>query len=45
MASMIIVETARGIEYGEVVGKIKEINEEELSAPLKPIYKSGYSRR
>ena len=33
----VIVETARGIEYGEVVGKIKEINEEELSAPLKPI--------
>ena len=33
----VIVETARGIEYGEVVGKIKEINEEELSAPLKTI--------
>lgn len=33
----VIVETARGIEYGEVVGKIKKINEEELSAPLKPI--------
>ena len=33
----VIVETARGIEYGEVVGKIKEINEEELSAPFKPI--------
>ena len=25
----VIVETARGIEYGEVVGKIKKINEEE----------------
>ena len=24
----VIVETARGIEYGEVVGKIKKINEE-----------------
>lgn len=33
----VIVETARGIEYGEVVGKIKKINEEELSTPLKPI--------
>ena len=33
----VIVETARGTEYGTVVGDIKEIDEEEFSAPVKPI--------
>ena len=32
-----IVETARGIEFGECVIAIKEINEEEIVAPLKSV--------
>jgi len=33
----VIVETARGQEYGTVVGEIREVNEEEVVSPLKPI--------
>ena len=33
----VIVETARGMEYGTVVGDIKEVTEEEVFTPLKPI--------
>lgn len=33
----VIVETARGQEYGAVVGDIKEVSEEEVVQPLKPI--------
>lgn len=33
----VIVETARGIEYGEVVSNICEIDEEHVVAPLKPV--------
>lgn len=33
----VIVETARGVEYGEVVGEIKEMDESESPVPLKPI--------
>lgn len=33
----VIVETARGVEYGQVVSEIKEIKEEELISPLKPV--------
>lgn len=33
----VIVETARGVEYGEVVGNIREMEESENSLPLKPI--------
>ncbi len=36
-----IVETARGIEYGEVVTDVKEIEESDLVAPLKPIIRKG----
>ena len=33
----VIVETARGVEYGSVVGGVKEVSEEELVSPLKPV--------
>lgn len=33
----VIVETARGLEFGTAVGEIKEIREEEVVAPLKGI--------
>ena len=33
----VIVETSRGVEYGKVVIEKKEVNEEDLSQPLKPI--------
>lgn len=36
-----IVETARGIEYGEVVLGPKEITEEELVAPIKPVIRKA----
>ena len=33
----VIVETARGIEYGSVVEDIKEVDEEKVIMPLKPV--------
>ncbi len=33
----VIVETARGMEYGEVQGEPKEVDESEIVAPLKPV--------
>ncbi len=33
----VIVETARGVEYGRVAMGIKEVSEDEIVAPLKPI--------
>lgn len=33
----VVVETARGIEFGEVVTSVREINDEQLSAPLKQV--------
>lgn len=33
----VIVETARGLEYGDVSAAVKEIDESELIAPLKPV--------
>ncbi len=33
----VIVETARGIEFGHVSGDVKEVREEDIVAPLKPI--------
>lgn len=33
----VIVETARGIEYGTVVGGIKEVTDDEVMQPLKPV--------
>lgn len=34
---MVLAETARGIEFGEVVSSVREMSESELIAPLKPI--------
>jgi len=36
-----IVETARGIEYGEVATEVKEVEDKDLVAPLKPIIRKG----
>lgn len=33
----VIVETARGIEYGEVAGEVREVTEDELTTPLKRV--------
>lgn len=33
----VIVETARGMEYGDVQGEPKEVDESEVVAPLKPV--------
>ena len=35
--SHVIVETARGIEYGTVVGDIREVEDDKVVAPLKPV--------
>ncbi len=35
--SHVIVETARGIEYGTVVGDIKEVEDDKIVAPLKQV--------
>jgi cell fate regulator YaaT (PSP1 superfamily) len=35
--SHVIVETARGIEYGTVVGDVKEVEDEKVVAPLKSV--------
>jgi cell fate regulator YaaT (PSP1 superfamily) len=37
----VIVETARGIEYGEVVVRPKEVSEEEIIAPLKKVIRKA----
>lgn len=36
-----IVETARGVEYGEVVTDIKEVEDKDIVAPLKPIIRKA----
>jgi cell fate regulator YaaT (PSP1 superfamily) len=33
----VIVETARGVEYGTVVGDVREIEDENVTKPLKPV--------
>ena len=33
----VIVETARGVEYGSVVGGIREVEDEKVVQPLKPV--------
>lgn len=40
----VIVETARGIEYGTVVGNPKEIEEEKVVQPLKPVLRIATKR-
>ena len=33
----VIVETAKGLEYGETAGEVREVAEEEVVQPLKPV--------
>jgi cell fate regulator YaaT (PSP1 superfamily) len=40
----VIVETARGIEYGTVVGEPKEIEDEKVIQPLKPVIRVANQR-
>lgn len=40
----VIVETARGVEYGTVVGNIKEVSEEKVIQPLKPVLRVATER-
>lgn len=40
----VIVETARGIEYGTVVGEPKEIEDEKVIQPLKPVLRVATQR-
>lgn len=40
----VIVETARGIEFGTVVGGVREIEEEKVIQPLKPVLRIATER-
>ena len=40
----VIVETARGVEYGTVVGDPKEVEDEKVVAPLKPVLRVATQR-
>ena len=40
----VIVETARGVEYGEIVTENKEVNDSEVVQPLKPITRRATKR-
>lgn len=43
----VIVETARGLEYGTVVSGIQELNDDKINQPLKPVLRiaSAYDER
>lgn len=41
MGDRVIVETARGLEYGEVVSGIKEVTEDEIVAPLRAVVRQA----
>ena len=40
----VIVETARGIEFGTVIGEIKEVEDEKVVQPLKPVLRIASER-
>lgn len=40
----VIVETARGIEYGTVVGGIRQVSDDEVIQPLKPVLRIATER-
>ena len=40
----VIVETARGVEYGTVVGNVKEVADENVVQPLKPVLRIATTR-
>ena len=44
MGDDVIVETARGVECGEVVLAKREVKDEELAAPLKPVIRIANER-
>ena len=37
----VVLETARGVEFGKVVQGIKEVGDDEIVAPLKPILRKA----
>lgn len=37
----VIVETARGLEFGTVASKVRMVNEDELKHPVKPVIRKG----
>ena len=40
----VIVETARGVEYGTVVGGIREVDDSKVVQPLKPVLRIANER-
>jgi len=40
----VIVETARGIEFGTVVGDIREVEDDKVIQPLKPVIRIANQR-
>ena len=40
----VIVETARGIEFGTVVGNVKEVEDDKVIQPLKPVIRIANQR-
>ncbi len=40
----VIVETARGIEFGTVMGEVREVTDEEVVQPLKPVLRIATER-
>lgn len=40
----VIVETARGVEYGTVVGEVKEVPDDRVIQPLKPVLRIATTR-
>ena len=40
----VIVETARGVEYGTVVGEPKEVEDDEVVKPLKPVLRTASTK-
>ena len=40
----VIVETARGLEYGTVAGKVKYVEDEEVTKPIKPVIRKATAK-
>ena len=40
----VIVETARGVEYGTVVGEPREVEDDEVVKPLKPVLRTASTK-
>ena len=37
----VVVETARGVEYGQVITGVREVDDELIASPLKPVLRVG----